>query len=240
MTKEIQKYKKDIFLKFKKKLNIQENPSENDVLLINKTYKYINFIKKLPWLKFVWIWNSVSMNYSNKESDIDLFIITTYNSMWFNRIIITLLFQILWIRKTTKKHSQRFCLSFFATDKWLDFSEISLDKDYYLYFWIIYLKPILNYDNTYEIFLSSQKWIDITEYNYIIEKNKTYIKYSWKHKKVWFITNILNKIFKNIFLKKTLRSYEKIWKPFWIAINDNMLKFHKEDIRKDFIKNFDF
>jgi hypothetical protein len=42
----------------------------------------------------------------------------------------------------------------------------------------------------------------------------------------------VNSIFKKIFLPKTLKHYKKIWKPFWVIINDNMLKFHNGDVRE--------
>jgi hypothetical protein len=42
---------------------------------------------------------------------------------------------------------------------------------------------------------------------------------------------------KKIFLKKTLKNYEKLNKPYWIIINDKMLKFHNNDIRKEMRDN---
>jgi hypothetical protein len=54
---------------------------------------------------------------------------------------------------------------------------------------------------------------------------------SFKFKKLNLLSNLDN-ILKNIFLTKTLNHYEKINKPYWIIINDNMLKFHNWDIRK--------
>lgn len=52
----------------------------------------------------------------------------------------------------------------------------------------------------------------------------------------WFkfpiFLSLLNEILKKIFLPKTLKHYEKLKKPYGIIINDNMLKFHNNDIRK--------
>jgi hypothetical protein len=42
----------------------------------------------------------------------------------------------------------------------------------------------------------------------------------------------LNSLLKKIFLKKTIKHYNKIWKPYWVIINDDLLKFHNSDIRK--------
>ncbi len=226
--------------KFIKHFWIQSKESDVEIKFYEKTIKYIGFIKWIPWLKMVWVWNSVSMNCATKKSDIDLFIVTSPNSMWFNRILITLIFSILWVRKTRLFHSWRFCLSFFATTDWLDFSSWCLENDVYLYFWLIYFKPILSYDNTYELFIEkNNSWALTDDYSETIERNKKYIMYSWKSKAencklISFFDFILKKIFK----AKTIRNYNKLWKPYWVIINDNMLKFHNNDVRKEIIKNF--
>jgi predicted nucleotidyltransferase len=45
------------------------------------------------------------MNSSTKESDIDLLIVTDNNRLWFVRILVTFIFQILGVRKTDKHHA---------------------------------------------------------------------------------------------------------------------------------------
>lgn len=220
------------FEKFKNYFNIKDKAWEFDEKYTKKTIKYLKFVKWIPWILMIWVWNSISMNAWKKSSDIDLFIVSKQNYMRFVRIIITFIFQILLVRKTAKKHAWRFCLSFFATDKWLNFWEFAIKNDIYLYFWIVYFKPILDFDNTYELFLmQNSKWANFKDYKDIIEKNKEYIKYSWKISKDSNIIIYINNIFKKIFLKKTILSFEKLWKPFWVIINDNLLKFHDKDVR---------
>ncbi len=231
-----QKFWKDKYEKFKKYFDIKENLSEIELKFFKKTYTYINYIKWLPWLKMIAIWNSIAMNSANDESDIDLYIVTTKNSMWFNRAIITFIFQILWVRKNEKNHAGRFCLSFFSTISWMDFSKWKIENDIYLYFWIVYLKPILSYDKTYEKFLeTNEKWLEIDDYENIIIENKKFIQYKKDTKKIILLDKIiviLDKIIKKILLPKTLNHFEKIWKPYWVIINDDLLKFHNKDIRK--------
>lgn len=247
-----EKEKFDKILKNKK----EETQIEKD--FYKKTEKYLKFIKWIPGLKMIWVWNSISMNSASKNSDIDLLIVTSNNSMWFVRILVTFIFQILWVRKNEKNHSWRFCLSFFCTIDWLDFSQFALKKDPYLYFWILYFKPILDYKNTYNLFLEKNKnWADFEEYKNILEKNKKYIKFSKNSHIIPFnkgdediikLNNlraegfsplrIVNNICKKIFLPKTIKTYNKIWKPYWVIINENMLKFHNWDIRKEIAKNF--
>jgi hypothetical protein len=175
------------------------------------------------------------MKAANKSSDIDLFIITTPNSMWLNRLLITLYFTLIWQRKTKNNHAWKFCISFFITTDNLDLKNIALDNDIYLYFWLIYLKPIINNNNSYYKFIEKNKsWADLNDYQNIIEDNKKYIKYAKNNRKTWNFIAFINKLIKKIWLPKTLKSYKKLWKPFWIIINNNMLKFHNNDIRENF------
>lgn len=236
----IQKYTSLDKIKFDKLLNNKSEESKIEKTFYRKTEKYLKFIKWIPWIKMVWIGNSISMNSASKDSDIDLLIVTEKNKMWLVRILVTLIFQILWVRKNDKHHAGRFCLSFFCTVDWLDFSKFALKKDPYLYFWILYFKPILDFWNTYDLFIEKNKsWADFWEFKEIIENNRKYIKYN----KIPLLTReglgvALNNFFKKIFLPKTLKHYNKIGKPYWIIINDNILKFHNWDIRKEIADKF--
>jgi predicted nucleotidyltransferase len=190
----------------------------------------------------IWVGNSISMNAWTPDSDIDLFIITSPNKLWTVRILITLIFQILWVRKTSSKHAGRFCLSFFATENALDFSSFAIENDVYLYFRILYFKPILNFDNTYENFIEANAtWADFSLYQDIIEENKKGVKIKNSNSNKNKISNVRNttglhslpeKLLKKIFLSRTLKTYEKLRKPFWVIINDDMLKFHDKDVRE--------
>lgn len=234
-----QNFDRFYFEKFKNKFKIKEKPSKIEEEYFKKTVKYLKFIKWIPGIKMIWVWNSLAFFWANKDSDIDLYIVTNKNAMWFVRILVTFIFQILKVRKTAKKHAGMFCLSFFSTIDWMDFSSFKVENDIYLFFRILYFKPILNYNKTYETFLEkNNSWADFSDYKDILEKNKKFIKYEKNTKnKVWLFVKLFDKIFKKIFLPKTKRHFERIWKPFWVIINDNLLKFHNSDIRKEVFKN---
>lgn len=227
-----------IFNNFKKEFKIKNEYSQIEKIYLEKTYKYIKFIKWLPWLKMIGIWNSLAMKSADKDSDIDLYIVTNNNAMWFIRIIVTFIFQILWVRKNDKKHSWRFCLSFFSTLEWMDFSDFKIENDIYLYFWIIYFKPIFDCDETYKYFLKkNNSWANFDDYKDILKENESFIRY----RKISFFKNnfiiwFFDKIFKKLFLPKTIKHFEKIWKPYGVIINKNLLKFHNWDIRKEISK----
>ena len=224
-----------MFNKFKKEFNLKEDFSEIEEKYLEKAYKYIKFIKWLPGLKMIWIGNSLAMKSATKDSDIDLYIVTDKNAMRFVRIMVTFIFQVLWVRKDETHHAWRFCLSFFSTIDGMDFSSFKIDDDVYLYFWIVYFKPIADYSKTYEKFLEkNNSWANFDDYKEIIEENKKFIKYK---RKAWFnnffLTWLFDKLFKKIFLKRTLNHFEKIWKPYGVIISDDLLKFHNWDVRKE-------
>lgn len=229
------RFSKNDFLKFKSLQNIKEVPSDTEKELIQKTIKYTWLIKWIPWIQMIAVWNSVAMNSATNNSDIDLFIVTSKKRLWTVRIFITFIFQILWVRKTNKNHSNRFCLSFFCTTDALNFEKIAIENDIYLYYWIIYIKPILDYDNTYFRFIEeNKKWCDFDDYNSIIEENKNSIFYKKNTSKFNFkVLNQLEKLLKYIFISKTKKSFKKLWKPFGIIIDDDMLKFHDKDKREE-------
>ena len=234
---------KKMFNKFKKEFNLKEDFSEIEEKYLEKANKYIKFIKWLPGLKMIWIGNSLAMKSATKDSDIDLYIVTDKNAMWFVRIMVTFIFQVLWVRKDETHHAWRFCLSFFSTIDGMDFSSFKIDDDVYLYFWIVYFKPIADYSKTYEKFLEkNNSWANFDDYKEIIEENKKFIKYK---RKAWFnnffLTWLFDKLFKKIFLKRTLNHFEKIWKPYGVIISDDLLKFHNWDVRKEIsekLRNF--
>jgi len=174
----MQNFWKKEHTKFKNYFKIKKNSSDIENAYYKRTEKYLLYIKWIPGLKMIWIWNSISMNCATENSDIDLFIVSSPNMMWLNRLLITIIFQLLWVRKTAKKHANRFCLSFFATTDGLDFRNWKIKDDIYLYFRIIYFKPILDFDHTYDLFIhKNSSWADFSDYEDMIKENKRYIKY---------------------------------------------------------------
>ena len=215
---------------------IKNKPSPYEVGLFTKTQKYCQYISWLPWLKMVAVCNSLSMYATKKEwSDIDLFIITAPKRLWLVRISVTIIFQILWVRRYWKNIKERFCLSFFTTENAMDFSKIAIQNDIYLYYWIYFLKPIINRDSTYERFIKANKPLWISELN-LNWDNKAYTIRSPKYFNSFdksCILNIKDFILKKIFLPRTLSHKKRLWDPTGIIVNDDMLKFTDNDRRTE-------
>ncbi len=235
----VQKYSWEDKQKFDTLFKNKDTRWEVEKKYIEKTIKYIRYIKWIPWLRMIGVWNSIAMNSATLDSDIDLLIVVDEKRMWFTRILCTFIFQILNVRKTDKHHAWRFCLSFFCTFNWLDFSKFSLIKDPYLYFWMLSFVPILDVNNCYSQFIEKNtSWADFSNYKNILVNHKKNITYNISRNKctndtIIKVYNCIDTLCKKVFLPKTLKHYENIWKPYWIIISDDILKFHNEDIRKD-------
>jgi len=203
-------------------------------ILWEKVEKYQSMFSHMPWVKAICICNSLAMNACHPESDIDLFIITERNRLWTARICLTILTTLLGIRKTKHKHAGTFCLSFFVSLDEKNFSHIALQNDIYFSYWLETLIPVINKNNAFERFLKSNK-ITNTRHKVISESSLFTSEERIKGWRGW-ILNILwdinEYILKKIFLPKTLRSYKKLGKPFWVIITDSILKFHNHDKRK--------
>jgi hypothetical protein len=59
-----------------------------------------------------------------------------------------------------------------------------------------------------------------------IQKNTLFSKFCT------ILWDTCEKVLKTIFLPRTKKSFQKLWKPFWVIISDDILKFHDKDRRK--------
>lgn len=228
-------FSKNNITKLEKHLGVKKNPGKYETILWEKVWKHSHYFSKIPGVLCVCVGNSLSMNAAHKDSDIDLFIITKKNRIWISRISLTLLMAILGERKTWKNHREKFCLSFFITENAMNFENIKIDNDIYLAYWIEKLKPIINRRQTFEKFqMINTSWIHNRKVNLEFFQEKPHHKISFlKNSKILlFLWDILEMILKFFFEKKTQNSFLKLWKPFWVIINNDMLKFHDTDRRK--------
>ncbi len=274
---------------FDRLLWVKIEPTEGEKALLERGKRYIQKLSQIPGIEMISIVNSVSMYATHENSDIDLFIITKPEMIWFVRFFTIL---ILWIQGVWRHGDDiagNFCLSFFITNEAIDLSKIAIENDIYLYYWIYYMKPIVNKNKTYERFLATNSWVDVNEEQR--GKNKIYVisdclkamnsaefggkncfsqiesnieitkwghpngifnatesqrssfsppntfdtfgsksidKGDWKN----IIYRKINNIIRHFLLPRTQKTYQQIWKPEWVIISDQMLKFHDSDRRK--------
>ena len=140
-------------------MGVKPDPNEHEKALFARAEKYIRKISWIPGLRMVAVVNSLSMYATHEGSDIDLFVITAKNRMWFVRVLMTLSFWIHGVWRHREDIAGNFCLSFFIEEDAMDMSQIALEDDIYLFFWMYYMKPILVVGDTWGHFLVQNTWV---------------------------------------------------------------------------------
>ncbi len=114
----------------------------------------------LPGVKMVAVTGSLAMENSSEESDIDLMIIAKRGDLWTTRLLSYLVLGIMHFvlrRPEDSKQQDELCLNM-----WLDENDLiwpQNDRNLYTAHEIAQIVPLINKDNTYQIFLSQNKWI---------------------------------------------------------------------------------
>ncbi|MFA7245360.1 MAG: hypothetical protein WC070_04250 [Candidatus Magasanikbacteria bacterium] len=207
--------------------------------------KALSKISKIPFLRAVFVCNTVAMGVAENNSDIDLFIIAKKNYIWFVRFFTTIFLKASGLRTSKNKHKDKICLSFFAVDSQLNLENLKLEKviDIYLIYWILNLLPVYDPDNLYLSIRKANKWLD--NYVYVSDKHYCLVDYlastnSNSHKKFWE-----EKLKKNNFLEFFLRKlqWKKVREHYGfladmldskVVISEDFLKFHENDRRKEY------
>lgn len=128
--------------------------------------------------------------------------------LWYVRFFVTLT---LWRHGVWRKNSDiagNFCLSFFLTEKAMNMQKIALSDDIYLYFWIYFLKPIVNYDETYEKFLQENSWVDLDKNQK--QENERWCQIRGRSRGVFFWHYWINNIIRFFLKRKTLKNYDAL------------------------------
>jgi len=203
--------------------------------------KFRNIYKNIPFIKEIYLCNSITFNALHPNSDIDIFIVTKKNSLRRWRFFSVLIFFLLGIKRWKNKE-KKFCLSFYTTEDNRNLYPICIEKnDIYLSYWLSHLVPLYIEDPDFKNIYEENKWINSTIPNHpqkhIINiwnnqlKWKTILKQIIEKILGWIQWKILEQIIKfirlPIVITKSKRPKNK-WS--WIIINNKMLKFHR-DIR---------
>lgn len=205
---------------------------------LKKAKKYLPLLRFLPFVRGVAVCNSVALGTSDKNSDIDLLIITAPNRIWTARIFCTFFLHFLGVRRHHQKVAGRFCLSFFVTQEAIDFENIALQpRDPYLAFWVSSLMPLFGRDVFQKIQKQNTDWI----------QKHTGITVRFDAGKCprgdSKIRSVLEKIcgkwfehfIKGILKPRAEKKRTQLKDDSGTVISDTMLKFHNSDRRREFL-----
>lgn len=202
--------------------------------------RYLGFLKFVPFLRMVAVCNNLAFSRVNEKSDIDLFVIARAGRLFIVRSFVTMILQILGVRRHSKKIAGRFCLSFFVDDSALNLSPISIENDVYLKIWIKTLVPVID-DGVGRNFLVANSWIksDFEDFFIAIDKPLfVHRKNAFKSFLEWVtggkFGNFIETILKNWQQKRARRKMLGLRDSSNILVTDNILKFHNSDCRREY------
>ena len=130
--------------------------SQKKVKIAEKVSKIISLV---PTVRMVGISGSLAMKNAERESDIDIIIITKKGRLWTTRMVVYLILKLLGLplrNPHSLKQKDRLCLNI-----WLDESDLEWSKkerNFYTAHEVLQIVPLVNKKMAYERFLQENKW----------------------------------------------------------------------------------
>jgi len=223
------------------------------VPVIEEKYKIARrAVKKMRWIPFcqaVFLCNTVASSHASPESDIDVFIVVKSGRIWTARFLIILVLALFRLRITKQTSANKICLSFYTTDKHLDLSDVTIDReDIYMMYWIDQLVPVYDPEDMQQKIIDANVWVQkyiphaLQSYKTLhrlrvgdmwLQKVK---KKSWE----WLLGGGLGSFVEKILKKKQIQTLKANFGDQMndgsthVVVNDTMLKFHDNDRREYF------
>ena len=212
------------------------------ILLINESEKKIKFAKKIvrllsfiPTINLIGVSGGLAVGDVDKGDDIDLFIITSKDSLWLTRLCILSILELKGIRRKRlgKKVSNTFCVNMMIEENAL---ELDIDRrDLYTAKEVVQMLPMFERGSTYKLFLRQNKWVTNFLPNAILVKKQIVVPIRKKRNKILrkSILSQFNKIARKIQIGRIMRNKTTE------IISDKLVAFHPKDYRKQILNEFE-
>lgn len=233
----------------------QDEISFDNIDRLNQFVEHINkfwwIYRAIPFVKNIYLCNSITFNWLKDTSDIDLFFVVKKWKLWTARFVALFLFSIFGLRWYKTKKYKKFDLWFFITDENLNLYPYTIKPfDIYFVYWIAHLVPLYSQVEWTEndIFLEN-KWIKNLLQNHPLNTviniwNKHFVGNNWYKnlsEKIlnWFLGKWIERLIKYLWMPIVLHKKNKLGKAWaWIVITPRTLKFYWSKVRK--IVNYQF
>ena len=206
--------------------------------------KVLNIFKIIPSVKLVGITGALAVNNVEEDDDIDLFIITSRNSLWTTRFLVTLFAELMRRRRHPGDVdvSNKICLNMFADEDHLAVPKE--EQDLFSAHEVVQMKLLWERDNTYYRLLRANDWVrkylpnvyeglllgegdkDTSE----VAKQRLRLLGWWRNQKGIFsiFENFLGKF--QLWYMRNRRTTE--------VIQDGIIRFHPQDARIRVMKEY--
>ncbi|MBU1612858.1 hypothetical protein KKC87_00285, partial [Patescibacteria group bacterium] len=209
----------------------------------------IKKIRAIPFLKAVFVCNSVGSYQAAEESDIDFFIVAAPGRIWLVRFFTNLILRLCGLRTYGEKIKNRICLSFFVDTKNLNLSPFRIaDDDIHFAYWLHQMAPLYDPESLYEKFINVNNWTEkylpninsLPHADYLKKIQDSRLGNLWKEvwEKMWggAYGDLLEKQARAWqVMKMKLSLKEKAEKgDNGVVLGDGVIKLHENDARSNF------
>ena len=207
-----------------------------------KIDQFYNWLAVLPFVRLIAVINSLALGTADADSDIDFFVITTPNQLYFVRSMIIALFRLLGVYKTRQKIKDKFCFGFFVTKDNLNLETLLLKPhDPYFKFWLANMRPIVG-GIAYWHLMQQNKWLadcfpnfkptvrlsSSKQPNILIKSTKLLLEAL-----LWIPSLLVEPILRRTHINHTFKRAENNTVTSTTIANPKMLKLHGYDVRAE-------
>ncbi len=213
--------------------------------------KGLGLLARLPFIQGAYLCNNFGYNNLHSNSDIDLFIVVSPGRIFLARLLATIGIAFLGLRPSKQSQADKICLSFYASEKYLDFSGLKIsDPDLYFSYWLSNLLPVFNEGSAAKLF-SANSWLKKILPNHlpIMPGQQRALKIDWfsriiKQSIARLSSGWLGDQFehwaKQLQLNKISSAKRELAKTGdgRVIINDQIIKLHENDRRLDYLRRW--
>lgn len=211
---------------------------------LKRAQRALRFAAWVPFMRAVFICNTVAFGWPRAQSDIDVFVVVRRDRLWLTRLLLTVAIGLSGYRRHGKHVANRVCLSFYITDNVLDLSPVRRgEDDVLLTYWSLFLHPLYDPENVAAEIREANKWavqwVPNAPTDVTLHPNVPRFSFSLKIKGV--LEKILAhnfgsrlNILAGVLQKRKMQGNQESVQNFpdsRVVISDTMLKFHENDRR---------
>lgn len=211
---------------------------------LKRARRALGFAAWVPFMRAVFICNTVAFGWPRTHSDIDVFVVVRRERLWLTRFFLTVAIQFSGYRRHGKHVADRVCLSFYITDNVLDLSPVRRgDDDVLLTYWSLFLHPLYDPEHLATTVRQANTWavqrVPRAPLDTIVHPSAPRFRVSLVFKK--FLEkllagrtgSVLNNWFGAIQKRKMQSNTDSVqnFPDSRVVVSDTMLKFHENDRR---------
>jgi hypothetical protein len=210
----------------------------------DKAMEVVNVLSRIPFVRAIFVCNSLAIQNTTEKSDIDLVIITKRGGVWWARLLSLLYLSLNKLRPGQESTSDKICLSIFLDEDHLNLAELKMGKnDFDFSYWAANFYPIYDAGEYYSQFWQANKnWLkenlpqsqSTIPHSSLTERHKPTVRVVLE-----IVLLPFSKIVENFQKAKFPNAIKELVNTDTrVVVSDGILKFHVNDRRIEHLEEF--